>query len=177
MLLITGLALIGWSIVAQDEEIQQDMEEYAALVEQVQVSEETETGDEYEVQELLLIPDTGNENTEAEETGQERPTAAPGQVNETMEKGLETASRQDLGETPVGERQTAQGTIIIVIPGDESGTVQGGTKQTDDEQRKQSTAQPIGREQRETKPPQRTGNRKTHSNRFPFGYCRKRPEN
>ena len=153
MLLITGLALIGWSIVAQDEEIQQDMEEYAALVEQVQVSEETETGDEYEVQELLPIPDTGNENTEAEETGQERPTAAPGQVNETMEKRLETASRQDLGETPVGERQTAQGTIIIVIPGDESGTVQGGTKQTDDEQRKQSTAQPIGREQRETKPP------------------------
>ena len=34
VLLITGLALIGWSIVVQDEEIQQDMEEYAALAEQ-----------------------------------------------------------------------------------------------------------------------------------------------
>ena len=44
VLLITGLALIGWSIVAQDEEIQQDMEEYAALVEQVRVYDETETG-------------------------------------------------------------------------------------------------------------------------------------
>lgn len=129
------------------------MEEYAALVEQVQVSEETETGDEYEIQELLPIPDTGNENTEAAETGQEQPTAAPDQAIETLEIAAEAASRQDSGETPVGERQTTQGTIIVVIPGDESGTVQGSTEQTDDEQREQSTAQPVGREQWETKAP------------------------
>ena len=153
VLLITGLALIGWSIVAQDEEIQQDMEEYAALVEQVQVSEETEIGDEYEVQELLPVPDTGNENTEAAETGQEQPTAAPDYVSETLEIAAEAASRQDSGETPVDERQTDQGTIIIMIPGDDSGTVQGGMNQTDDEQREQSTAQHVGREQQETKPP------------------------
>ncbi|MBR3742127.1 MAG: sortase [Clostridia bacterium] len=148
VLLMTGLALISWSIVAQDEEIQQDMEEYAVLVEQVQVSEETETGDEYEVQELLPVPDTGNENTEAAETGQERPTAAPGQVNETMEKGLEAGPHDDSGGTPVGEQQTTQGTIIIVIPGEESGT-----EQTDNEQKEKSTAQSIGREPQETKPP------------------------
>ena len=129
------------------------MEEYAALVEQVQVSEETETGDEYEDQELLPVPDTGNENTEAAETGQERPTAAPDQAIETLEIAAEAASRQDSGETPIGERQTVQGTIIVVIPGDESGAVQGGMNQTDDEQRELSTAQPVGREQRETKPP------------------------
>ena len=145
---MTGLALISWSIVAQDEEIQQDMEEYAVLVEQVQVSEETETGDEYEVQELLPVPDTGNENTEAAETGQERPTAAPGQVNETMEKGLEAGPHDDSGGTPVGEQQTTQGTIIIVIPGEESGT-----EQTDNEQKEKSTAQSVGREPQETKPP------------------------
>ena len=153
MLLITGLALIGWSIVAQDEEIQQDMEEYAALVEQVQVYDETEIGDESLVHEPLSVPDTGKENTEAVEIGQERPTAAPDYVSELLEIAAEAASRQDSAETSVGERQTAQGTIIIVIPGDESGTVQGGTNQTDDKQRKQPTAKPVGREQRETKPP------------------------
>ena len=153
VLLITGLALIGWSIVAQDEEIQQDMEEYAALVEQVQVYDETEIGDESLVHEPLSVPDTGKENTEAVEIGQERPTAAPDYVSELLEIAAEAASRQDSAETSVGERQTAQGTIIIVIPGDESGTVQGGTNQTDDKQREQPTAQPVGREQRETKPP------------------------
>ena len=129
------------------------MEEYAALVEQVQVSEETETGDESLEHEPLSIPDTGNENTEAAETGQERPTAAPDQAIETLEKGLEASLRQDSGETPVGERQTVQGTIIVVTPGDESGAVQGGMTQTDDEQMGQSTAQSVGKEQRETKPP------------------------
>jgi sortase B len=145
---MTGLALIGWSIVAQDEEIQQDMEEYAALVEQVQVSDETEIGDESLDNEPLPVPDTDNESTEVAETGQERPTAEPDQVIETLEKGLEAAFRQDSGETPIGDWQTTQGTIIIVIPDEESGT-----NQTDDEQSEWSTEQPVGREQRETKPP------------------------
>ena len=162
-----GLALIGWSIVAQDEEIQQDMEEYATLVEQVQVSDETEIGDEYKVQESLPVPDVGNENTEAAETGQEQSTAAPDQVIETLEKAAEAALCQDSDETPIGERQTAQGTIIIVIPGEESGTVQGGTGQKDDEQREQSTAQPVDREQRETKPPKERETGKPTGNSSP----------
>ncbi len=77
VLLITGLALIGWSIVTQEEEIQQDMEEYATLVEQVQVSDETEIVGESLEHEPLPVHDAGNENPEAEETGQERPTTAP----------------------------------------------------------------------------------------------------
>ena len=143
------------------------MEEYAALVEQVRVYDETEIGDEYEDQELLPVPDTGNENTEAAETSQERPTAAPDQAIETLEIAAEAASRQDSGETPIGERQTVQGTIIVVIPGDESGAVQGGMNQTDDEQREQSTAQPVGREQRETKPPKERETEKPTVTGFP----------
>ena len=159
VLLITGLALIGWSIVAQDEEIQQDMEEYATLVEQVQVSDETEIVGESLEHEPLPVHDAGNENPEAEETGQERPTTAPDYVSETLEIAAEAASRQDSDDTPIGKKQTPQGAIIIVIPGEENDAGQGDTEQTNDKQSERVTAQPVEREQRETKPPkeQETG--------------------
>ncbi len=129
------------------------MEEYAALVEQVQVSDETEIGDESLEHEPLTVHDTGNEKPEAAETGQGRPTAASDYVSETLEIAAEAASSQDSDETPIGEQQTAQGAIIIVIPGKENGAGQGDTEQTDDEQRERSTTQPVDREQRETRPP------------------------
>ena len=54
ILLFAGIALIGYSLIAQDRELRQDMEEYTALVELVQ-NEET------------VMPDKPNPSHETEQ--------------------------------------------------------------------------------------------------------------
>ncbi len=107
---------MGYSLIVQDRELRQDMEEYTALVELVQ-NEET------------VMPDKPNPSHETEQEisvtfiplDQDIPTTVPAPIAEIMDAAKESTvqhmTRTGCTETEQTALQgTDQGTIIIVIP-------------------------------------------------------------
>ena len=107
---------MGYSLIVQDRELRQDMEEYTALVELVQ-NEET------------VMPDKPNPSHETEQEisvtfiplDQDIPTTVPAPIAEIMDAAKENTVQHMTRTGGTETEQTAlqgtdQGTIIIVIP-------------------------------------------------------------
>ena len=117
ILLFAGIALIAYSLIAQDRELLQDMEEYTALVELVQ------NGPTDEPDKPNPYPDTAQEDSLAVISGnQDIPTNIPALIAEIVDVVKESAD-QPVNQAGTEAEQTAlpgadQGAIIIVIPGE-----------------------------------------------------------
>lgn len=141
---------MGYSLIAQDRELRQDMEEYTALVELVQ-NEETD------------MPDKPNPSPETEQAvsvtvipwDQDVPTTIPAPIAEIVDVANESA---DQYMTQTGSTETEktelqgndQGTILIVIPDETDEAKPANTSrqttsniQVQEEIRQEATAKPA----------------------------------
>lgn len=118
ILLFAGIALIAYSLIAQDRELLQDMEEYTALAELVQ------NGPTDEPNKSSPYPDTAQDDSSTVISGnQDVPTNISTPIAETVDTVKESADQpvNQAGRTEAEQSALPgadQGAIIIVIPGE-----------------------------------------------------------
>ena len=111
LLLAVGVTLIVYSIAVQDEEVLRDMEEYAALAEQVQsMAEQQSVSDSRE--------ETPHEQPAVHASLEEtQRTAMTDGLSESMEAAAEIIRQMDsTAHEEAGSQESTPGTIIVVIP-------------------------------------------------------------
>ena len=151
ILLFAGIALIAYSLIAQDRELLQDMEEYTALAELVQ------NGPTDEPNKSSPYPDTAQDDSSTVISGnQDVPTNISTPIAETVDTVKESADQpvNQAGSTEAEQSALPgadQGAIIIVIPGetdeanpaDNSGQTASNT-QGSGEAQQAATPKPVG---------------------------------
>ena len=95
------------------------MEEYAVLVEQVQVREEPENGAEPMESKPVPVSEVGNEAAESTDVQPEQWINPPAPLTEIVEAEKETVNASS-DAAPDSESQPEQGMIVVVIPSEES---------------------------------------------------------
>ena len=146
LLLAVGLTLIVYSIAAQDEDVQRDMEEYSALAERVQTTEKPQNDFASEA-DPQIVPSAADNPPEQAQT-----TAVPASLAEILEAAAEIIQQPD--SSSVAEtisQEPMEETWIIEIPTSHIHAVPPTEKNTDPEKKPTSASVP-----KETNPPETT---------------------